>query len=313
VTDKANSSSTDEVGLEERQDVLALFDTFRALRELGVCDEKRDAFEASLAQLMKVFFVSAAETEFGNVARFLADATFNGQPFAELADQLTRSEIGHLTRLAELNCMLVSLAQKISQLPESAGYEQLLKKNGFDAISARGMAHLIVNSGKRQAKEHRLRRRVVRAIRDLAKPDADSASALRQAQFLIQTADESSIVDTICCEVGLRETDLLPLLRALVDGKPTEYQHLFEVLEKLGPALSTPRGPKTSAASAAHEFSLDNDLHVRLGCGAYTLSGIDGDFTDPLTQATRVDFNDADFDPRPAYRRLKRRKGNVAG
>jgi hypothetical protein len=32
-------------------------------------------------------------------------------------------------------------------------------------------------------------------------------------------------------------------------------------------------------------------------------------FTDPLTEATRLEFNVPEFDPRPAYRRVKARAG----
>jgi hypothetical protein len=41
------------------------------------------------------------------------------------------------------------------------------------------------------------------------------------------------------------------------------------------------------------------------GSRAYTWSDEQEIFTDPLTNATRLEFGKPDFDPRPAYRRVR--------
>ena len=42
------------------------------------------------------------------------------------------------------------------------------------------------------------------------------------------------------------------------------------------------------------------------GVRGYTWNDCDEDFADPLTQATRQEFDRTDFDPRPARRRSRR-------
>ena len=250
---------------------------------------------------------AATEAEMRGAARFLGDALFISEPCPDPKARLTPGEMGLLQLFVETTSLMAGVAFKITGLPPSSGYEQLLKQKGYNTIRARGLAYLFRRSGERQAKEQQLRPKTVKAIRELGNI-RPHAKVLDNAKFVVQVANVSSIVDTICCEVGLREMDLIPLLRDLVDGKPFDRKRIAEVVLKLGPALSVPRGPKISAASAAHEFILENGLPSELGCSAYTLSGSDGDFTDPLTQATRREFGNPDFDPRPAYRRVKKRQ-----
>jgi hypothetical protein len=302
---------------EQWPDMIALFiHSVNAARENGLLSPKPENFEANFVELVQRWAASpqygisidaTTTSELHNVANFLADALFTAEPCADPKARLTENELDHLLNFVSLSCMIGAAAMKVSELPASRGYEPMLQEHGFNPISARGLAHLLVKSGSRRAKEERLRPTVVKAIRGLATSHFGKTSQ-DQARYLLQVADDSSIVDTICCEVGLREMDLLPLLQALVDGEPHGHQKLSDILQKLRPALSVPRGRKRSAASAAHEFALEGDLPAKLGCSAYTLDDVAGDFTDPLTLATRLEFGDPTFDPRPAHRRLKRRR-----
>jgi hypothetical protein len=74
---------------------------------------------------------------------------------------------------------------------------------------------------------------------------------------------------------------------------------LCAIAATVAPRLSVSRGRKISAASAAHEF-----VSEELG-QAYTFSPVLEDFTDELTKATRIEFGDPNFDPRPAVRRAR--------
>jgi hypothetical protein len=287
-----------------------------ALEKKGVSLRKPDDFESKLVSFMKVWGSSprygvsvdaATEAMMVNVARFLGEALFGDQPCPDPTARLTPGEMVFLRLYVKLANVFAGIALDIGQLAPSTGYEPLLRQGGFDPISARGLAHLIAGSGERQAKEQQLRLQTVRTIRALLEPRTDEA-LLNSAALLLAIAEESSVVDTICCEVGLRETDLLPLLRNLIHGKAVDKEWLAEILEKLTPALSVPRGPKKTAASAAHEFALNGGLPAKLGCSAYTLNDVVGDFTDPLTLATRLEFEEPGFDPRPAYRRIKKRR-----
>jgi hypothetical protein len=304
-------------------DVLVMLRGFvNSLKERGIVIPKPDNFETDLIGSMKLWGSSpklgmsvdaSTEAKMQNIAQFLAGAIFGTEPCPEPKDRLKLDEVGMLHAFAGLVCTLGGVLVGISQLPASSGYEPLLKQNGFDPISARGMAHLIVRAGKREAKEQQLRRNVVKAIRTLVKPSSRRKSLLSQARFLLQAAEDSSIVDTICCEVGLREMDLLPLLQAMLEGKPINQERLSELGSRLGPALHTPKGPKITAASSAHEFILNPKNPVLMGGNAYTWSEIKGDFTDPLTHATRQEFGEPNFDPRPARRRVKARKPATTG
>jgi hypothetical protein len=68
--------------------------------------------------------------------------------------------------------------------------------------------------------------------------------------------------------------------------------------------LSIARGPKIGAASAAHEFLLAGFVSF-MGPHAYTWSTLEDDFIDAVTEATRLEFDEPEFDPRPAHRRRK--------
>jgi hypothetical protein len=76
------------------------------------------------------------------------------------------------------------------------------------------------------------------------------------------------------------------------------------IAKTIAPRVKCPRGEKPSASSIAHELFLEKQ--GRKGAFYYTLDTETEDFTDPATQATRVEFNEPLFDPRPAARRLKR-------
>jgi hypothetical protein len=99
---------------------------------------------------------------------------------------------------------------------------------------------------------------------------------------------------------------LVPL-RRIAEDETADRQSLVNVVSKLGPALRVPRGRKTSAASFAHQFLLEDGLPDQLNCSTLTYSDKAEDFTDPLTRATRVEFGDNDFSPRAASRRAKGR------
>lgn len=206
-------------------DLIALFlCSVNAAREKGVSLHKPDNFEVNFVERMQRWTASpqygvsidaTTTSQLHNVANFLADALFSNQPCPDPKTRLTKDELDHLLNFASLSCMIGAAAMNVSKLPASRGYEPMLQEHGFNPISARGLAHLLVKSGKRRAKEERLRPTVVKAIRGLARSHSEKTS-LDRARYLLQVADESSIVDTICCEVGLREMDLLPLLQALV-------------------------------------------------------------------------------------------------
>jgi hypothetical protein len=110
------------------------------------------------------------------------------------------------------------------------------------------------------------------------------------------------VIDQIFSEAGLHEAEFIKFLESAVDGDSAVHSRLCTIAATVAPRLSVPRGPKISAASAAHEL-----LSEVTGC-RYTSSPDLEDFTDDFTKATRVEFGDPDFDPRPAVRRARARQ-----
>jgi hypothetical protein len=284
-----------------------------AARDNGVAFPEPDDFEAKIVAPLKWDISKiprlrnpTVEAQIAKVARFLRHAFFGDyQSRPKPEDFLSEDEIVMMDCALWPFAMAGAAAVKIATLPPSTGYEPALTQLGVNQLAARAMAHLAANSGKRQAKEQQLRPQVVKTIKALT--SAPRERLLSYADYLHQIADESSIIDTICCEVDLREWDLLKPLRLIVDDETADRQYLVAVVAKLGPALRVRRGRKTSAASFAHQFLLEGGLPEQLKCSALTYDAEVEDFTDPLTQATRSEFGDSDFDPRPAKRRAQGR------
>ena len=92
---------------------------------------------------------------------------------------------------------------------------------------APGLASLTISRGRRRANESRRLPAVVGAIRFLAKPGRGRRAIRRKAEVLRAAWNETSI------------------------------RRITEIVAAVAPFLSIPRGRKISAASAAHEFLLD--------------------------------------------------------
>jgi signal recognition particle subunit SEC65 len=101
--------------------------------------------------------------------------------------------------------------------------------------------------------------------------------------------------------------EFIMLLKTFRKGDELARRRIAEIAADLVPHLPMNRGRKVSAASAAHEFLLEEAARVTKSEG-YTYDEYEKDFTDPLTRATRAEFDDPDFDPRPAHRRFKKRR-----
>jgi hypothetical protein len=201
----------------------------------------------------------------------------------------------------------VAVIQHAAESPPSVGYEPFLVERNLNPVLARMMAHLLVRRGKRCANESVRLPAVVGAIRFLAKPGRGRRAILRKAEVLLAAWEETSIIETIFDDADLSASEFIGLLRAVVEGHEVACPRITEIAAAVAPHLSIPRGLKVSAASAAHEFFLEcvvGPIELR----AYTWNEIPGKCTDPATEATRREFANSNFDPRPAYRRLKSRR-----
>ena len=194
----------------------------------------------------------------------------------------------------------------VAKLPPSPGYEPLLRQ-GADLLLARMMARLLVRRGKRIEEENLRHRSVVGAVRFLAKPGRRRSSIALRARALLAAWDETSTIESIFRSAARDSvTEFAAALKGAVTGDIVACERVTAIAGILLPVLSNPPGPKISAASASHEFLLETLAWEEMSHG-YTWSEVEGDFMDELTLATRREFADPDFDPRPAYRRLKKR------
>lgn len=171
---------------------------------------------------------------------------------------------------------------------------------------ARGLGSLTISVATREADEAKRVAPVVEAIRFLARGDRQRRAIVSRAKLVLAASKETSIVDELFSNAGLNEGEFLRLLQTIIDGGAIDRERIQTIAAAVAPSVRRARGPKISAASAAHEQFLEMIASLGLPAG-YARSGIDGDYSDPRTQATRLEFDDRDFDPRPAHRRVKRR------
>jgi hypothetical protein len=197
--------------------------------------------------------------------------------------------------------------QRAAESPPSVGYEPFLVERSLDPILPRLMARLLVRRGKRCANESVRLPAVVGAIRFLAKPGRGRRMILRKAEVLLGAWEETSIIETIFDDASLRESEFIGLLKSAAEGHEVACPRITVIAAAVAPHLSIPRGLKVSAASAAHEFFLESVVGP-IEPRAYTWNESLGKCTDPATEATRREFANSNFDPRPAYRRWKSRR-----
>jgi hypothetical protein len=203
--------------------------------------------------------------------------------------------------------MAWTISQRAIESSPSIAYEPFLVEHGVKPVWARGLASLTICRGKRCANESIRLPAVVGAIRFLAKPGRGRRAILRKAEVLLAAWEETSIVETIFDDAALRASEFIGLLKSAVEGREVVCPRTREIAAAVAPHLSIPRGPKISAASAAHEILLEEFVSVT-GSQGYTWDSYKEDYSDPLTRATRREFRDPDFDPRAAYRRVRARR-----
>jgi hypothetical protein len=205
-------------------------------------------------------------------------------------------------------CILIgAVILNVAKSPPSPGYEPLLIKYGIDPIASRMMARLAVRSGRRSAKDGQRRSAVVSAIRFLAKPRRNRPAISRRVKVLLAAWEETSTIETIFEDAAFDEFEFISLLKSVAEGNEVAFHRLTEIAASVAPHLPNPQGPKVRAASAAHEFFLDSKV-MGTELHAYTWNNSEGTCTDPVTEATRLEFNLRRFDSRPAYRRIWAKK-----
>jgi hypothetical protein len=196
----------------------------------------------------------------------------------------------------------------------SPGYEPLLTAAGWNQLAARGVAKIAVRHGRRRALESKLQRPVVDAIRFLALRKRQRRAVLRCAKIILAAWRSSTVIESMFASVNVDECKFMRLLEDAVDNDEIDYQRITDSATVIASRLSVARGPKVSAASAAYEFILNPEFEFSIPqCRHPTYPYGRAEYINALTAATRLEFNEPNFDPRPAQRRTARKGRNSLG
>jgi hypothetical protein len=221
------------------------------------------------------------------------------KPFGELSKEFQKIPEG-------MFLMASAIAKRAEEDFPSKAYGPYFETQGFAPFLARGLGSLTISIGKRQAYEAKRVAPVVEAIQFLAQSDRQRRAILPRARVVLVTSDETSIVDDLFENANSNKGEFLSILQTLVDGGAIDRERIKTIAIAIAPSLPCALGRKISAASAAHELFLEANASLGLPAG-YTWSDTEGEFLDERTKATRKEFDDPNFDPRSAYRRIKRR------
>jgi hypothetical protein len=203
--------------------------------------------------------------------------------------------------------MAWTISQRAVESSLSIAYEPLLIEHGVKPVWAPGIGEPDDLQWDATCERGVRLPAVVGAIRFLAKPGRGRRAILPKAEVLLAAWEETSIIKTIFDDASLTESEFIGLLKSVVEGREVVWRRITEIAAAVAPHLSVPRGLKVSKASATHEFFLEiiGELPAPR---AYTWNESLGKCTDPATEATRREFANSNFDPRPAYRRWKSRR-----
>jgi hypothetical protein len=202
--------------------------------------------------------------------------------------------------------MAGAIAERAEQKFPSKGYAPYFEAHGFAPFLARGLGSLIISRGTREADEAKRVAPVDQSIRFLARASGQTRAIVSRAKLVLAASQETSIVDQLFHNAGLHEGEFLRLLQTAIDGGAIDRERIKAIAAAIAPSLPRARGPKITRPSATHELFLET--HASLGLSVeYPKCVADGEYTDPQSQATKKEFGRLNFDPRPAYRRVRRR------
>jgi hypothetical protein len=200
-------------------------------------------------------------------------------------------------------CEMADQLEKARPVP---GYELMLIERGDHPLMARGLSYWLIRSAKEEANKAPTVRNVADALRFLAKPGRTQRSISRRAAALLEVWNATGTLGDAFQSSDISVFEFVEALEGAVRGEFAACRRVTEVAAALAPRLSIRRGPKASEASIAHQLLLQY-LANSAGPKSYTYSQFEGDFTDPLTLATRSAFDKPRFDPRLAFRRHRAR------
>jgi hypothetical protein len=193
------------------------------------------------------------------------------------------------------------------------GYEAFLIGEGYEPFEARLMGHAVNNLGKRLAREREAERTLAGVLRAVIKGEEKGPlAAARRAKALrleLASPDSQLALEKSCREAGRPELtyELERIIERVINREPTARHTLVDTAKTLLSGLPDPRGRRFTIKTATHQLLL-HVLERKKMPRAYTWNDREGECVDAAAKATRIAVGDPSFDPRYAYRDLRKRK-----
>lgn len=192
--------------------------------------------------------------------------------------------------------------------PKDRGYAKFLAERGYDRNWAGLLAAKIVEEGRVRVETRRRGVEFVLALRRLANPRLEKEAFLTNAKAALEAMTGTQLTRGLLDELpALEALSFVPALRFCLTGDLSDRSEICRIAKAIYRRVAVSRGPRLTLASAAHEHFLESQSIF--GSGAFTWSDKEGNYTDRLTRATREEFDDWDFSPRSARRRLRAKQG----
>ncbi len=192
--------------------------------------------------------------------------------------------------------------------PKDKGYAKYLTTLGYDRNWAGMLAAKIVEEGRIRAATSNKRTDFARALRRLANPRLETEAFLSNSKLVLEGMGGTELIRRLFDELPPFEgLVFIRALRSCLAEDLSERAEVARIAKAVWRRVPVSRGPKLTHASAAHEYFLESQSIFRPA--AFTWSPTEEDFSDRLTQATRDEFDDPDFSPRSAWRRLRAKRG----
>jgi hypothetical protein len=234
-------------------------------------------------------------------------AELAGSRIAERPDPFVGALVIFIRAFGVMTMAKSAIVERAAANFPSKAYRQYLEDLGFPPFLAKNFASQTISIGTRKANEARQVTKVVEAVRFLAQRGRQKRAIVSRARVVLAASKETSIVDRLFITANSSKEEFISSLRCVVDGVEIDYERIRTIAAAVAPSVPAARGRKVSAASATHEQLLEMQAFFGNPTGYYWRE-VDDDFVDLATRVTRLEFNEPDFDPRPACRRVKRRR-----
>jgi hypothetical protein len=191
--------------------------------------------------------------------------------------------------------------------PKDRGYAKLLVSRGYDPNWAGFLAAYIVEEGRVRAATSQKQAAFANALRQLARPELSDEKFRENAQIVNDAMNGTLLLDRLFDELPLfQDMAFIREIRFCASGDMTRRAEIARIAKAVWRRVMVLRGRKLTVASAAHEYLLES--FSCLGDVSYTWSSEEDDFTDSFTKATREEFEDPEFSPRSAPKRLRKKR-----